>query len=124
VVRRQRRRALGARIRRIHAELAQLGDLRPGSLSKQFNTCGRPACRCKATPPQRHGPYYQLSFTWKGRSTSQFVRQQDVPVVRQQLRNYKRLRELVDRWVQLGMELSQLKLDEAHAQTPRSPRNR
>jgi hypothetical protein len=38
------------------------------------------------------------------------VRKQDLAVVRQQLRNYQRLRELIDRWITLGMELSRLRL--------------
>ena len=34
-------------IQRIKTELASLGDMRPGSLSKQFNVCGKAGCRCK-----------------------------------------------------------------------------
>ena len=55
--------ALQREIERIKKELAELGDLRPGSLSKQYNVCGKPACRCKASPPVKHGPYYQVSYT-------------------------------------------------------------
>ena len=46
-------------IQRIKAALLALGDLRPGALSEQYNTCRTPGCRCKADPPQRHGPYHQ-----------------------------------------------------------------
>ena len=46
-------------------DLAALGDLRPGSLSIQYNVCGSPGCRCKADPPVKHGPYYQVSYTRK-----------------------------------------------------------
>jgi len=46
----------------IKAELAALGEMRPGSLSRQYNVCGKPNCRCKDPQnPQRHGPCYQLS---------------------------------------------------------------
>jgi hypothetical protein len=47
-------------IEKLKRELAGLGQLRPGSLSKQYTLCGHPGCRCVATPPQKHGPYYQL----------------------------------------------------------------
>jgi hypothetical protein len=100
---------LEKRIDRIKEKIATLGDLRPGALSEQYNVCGNPRCRCKATPPQKHGPYFQLSYTWEGKSTSQFVPKDSVPQVKQQLRNYRRLRELVDRWITLAMELSRLK---------------
>lgn len=106
-------RALDARIAKIKAALATLGDLRPGTLSQQYNVCGTPGCRCKASPPQKHGPYYQVSFTSQGKSQTQFVRREDVPVVRRQLRNYQRLRTLVDTWIRAGLELSRLRVDQA-----------
>ena len=105
-------RSLETRIRKVKQEIAALGELRPGKLSRQYNVCGNPDCRCKTTPPKKHGPYYQISFTWHGRSRTQFVRKEDLAEVRKQLRNYKRLRELVDTWIGLGMELSRLKIDQ------------
>jgi hypothetical protein len=102
--------SLEARIETLKQAIVRLGDLRPGKLSQQYNVCGKADCRCKADPPQKHGPYYQVSFTRNGKSSTQFVRKQDLAVVRKQLRNYQRLRELIDRWITLGMELSRLKL--------------
>jgi len=109
----RRQPSLQARIDQLKQAVLRLGDLRPGKLSQQYNVCGKADCRCKADPPQKHGPYYQLSFTRNGKSSSQFVRKQDLAVVRQQLRNYQRLRELIDRWIALGMELSRLKLPQS-----------
>ncbi len=106
----RRQTSLEARIATLKQAIVRLGDLRPGKLSQQYNVCGKADCRCKADPPQKHGPYYQVSFTRNGKSSTQFVRKEDLAVVRQQLRNYQRLRELIDRWIALGMELSRLKL--------------
>jgi len=102
-------------IERIKPELFELGDLRPGSLSEQFNVCGTPGCKCKKSPPQKHGPYYQVSYTRKGKSGTKFVKRQQVAAVKRQLRNYARMRELVDRWVQAATELSELRLGEEKA---------
>ena len=102
--------SLEKRIQSIKREIAALGDLRPGALSMQYNICGNPSCRCKAVPPLKHGPYPQVSFTWHGKSTTQFVREPDVEEVRQQLANYHRLRELVDEWIGLALELSRMRL--------------
>ncbi len=107
--------ALEAKIATIKAALAALGDLRPGTLSAQYNVCGKPQCRCKAQPPRKHGPYYQVSFTWQGKSQSQFVRRDDVPTVRRQVRTYHRLRTLIDRWISLGLDLSRLRLAQARS---------
>jgi uncharacterized protein DUF6788 len=105
--------SLEARIETVSQAIIRLGDLRPGKLSQQYNVCGKADCRCKADPPQKHGPYYQVSFTRSGKSSTQFVRKEDLAAVRQQLRNYQRLQELIDRWITLGMELSRLKLPSA-----------
>jgi hypothetical protein len=101
---------IGRQIEKLKRDLASLGDLRPGSLSTQFNVCGKPGCRCKATPPEKHGPYYQVSFTRKGKSSSKFVRKQDLPAIRKQLKNYETMRSIVDRWIDLATELSNLRL--------------
>jgi hypothetical protein len=100
--------AIQRRIEQIKAELAQLGPLRPGHLSQQYNVCGTPGCRCKAKPPRKHGPYYQLSYTWQGKSHSEFVRLENLAAVRQQLTNYERLRALFDQWIALGLNAAQL----------------
>ena len=104
-------RVLERQIKTIKSELEHLGDLRPGSLSEQYNVCGNPNCRCKETPPRKHGPYYQLSFTRKGRSSTKFVKRPHLPEVKKQLKNYTRLRSLVDRWIEVSSQLCQLRLE-------------
>jgi len=112
---------LEARIARIKTALAALGPLRPGTLSEQYNVCGNPGCRCKADPPQKHGPYYQVSFTWHGQSHSEFVRREDVATVRQQLIRYQHLRSLIDAWIAAALELAQWQRREARASRAKSP---
>ena len=106
--------SLEKRIQKIKQQIGELGDLRPGALSQQYNVCGSPGCQCKASPPIKHGPYYQISFTRHGKSSSQFVREQDLKEVQEQLETYRRLRELVDEWVTLSHQLSTLRLREKH----------
>ena len=108
----RRLRSLENQIERLKQEIASLGDLRPGSLSEQYNVCGKAGCRCKASPPQKHGPYYQISYTRKGKSGSRFVQRQDLSEVKRQLKNYARLKELVDHWIELATELSNLRLEQ------------
>ena len=107
----RRIRVLQKQVERIKQEIVRLGDLRPGSLSEQFNVCGSRGCRCKGSPPQKHGPYYQVSYTRKGRSGTRFVKRQQLATVKRQLRNHARLRELVDRWIEKATELSDLHLE-------------
>lgn len=100
--------ALRRRIEQIKGELVALGQLRPGTLTQQYNVCGTPGCRCKADPPEKHGPYYQLSYTWQGKSRSESVLPREVERVREQLRNYQRLRSLLEDWIGSGIELARM----------------
>jgi len=104
--------ALRDQITGIKRELMQLEVLRPGSLSRQFNVCGSPGCRCKASPPQKHGPYYHLSYTRNGRGGTRSIPKANVPAIRVALTNYTRLKRLVDRWIDLATELSDLEFEQ------------
>jgi hypothetical protein len=105
---------LRRQIEQLKRQLLQLGAIHPGSLSEQYNVCGQPGCRCKdPKDPHKHGPYYQLSFTWRGKGRTRFVRAERRAEVRQKITNYKRFRELSDEWVDLAMELEQLEREQA-----------
>ena len=96
------------KIEHLKRKIAELGPMHPGSLSEQYNVCGKSGCRCKDPKnPQKHGPYYQLSFTWRGKSRTRFVRAERLAGAREKIANYKRFRELTDEWVDLVVELEQ-----------------
>lgn len=83
------------RIERLKGKLAHLGPMLPGSLSEQWNVCGTPGCRCKDSDrPVRHGPYYQLSFTVGGKSSTMFVKKADLSEARRRLRRYRQFKAL------------------------------
>ena len=103
-------RVLQRQIDKIKRDLVQLESLRFGSLSQQYNVCSTPGCRCKASPLDKHGPYYQISYTRRGKSSTRSVKPGDLVEVKKQIRNYARLRDLVERWVDLATELSELQL--------------
>jgi hypothetical protein len=103
-------------IEKLKSQLLKIGDMRPGSLSRQYSACQKPGCKCvDPVKPQKHGPFYQLSYSHRGKSTTQFVRPQFVPEVRKQLVAYKRFKRLTDKWVALALELSKLKMEEARS---------
>lgn len=88
----------------------ELGEISPGSLSKQYNICGNPRCKCKdPVNPKKHGPYYNLSYTWNGKGRTEFVRKERIEEVREQIKNYKKMKELTKKWVDLSLEISELR---------------
>jgi hypothetical protein len=54
--------------------------------------------------PRRHGPYYQSSIAWQGKSSTRFLRPEQVELMRRKVVNYNRLRELVKKWMGLEIE--------------------
>lgn len=84
-------------IETIKARIAELGILRPGSLTRQYKD-----------PKERKGAYYQVSYTHRMRSRTAYVRADAVAEVRRQIRDHKKLKWLVERWVALGIEYSGL----------------
>ena len=83
------------RIEQIKEKLVQLGPMLPGSISEQWNTCGTPRCRCKDPEmPVKHGPYHQLSFTVGGKSSTMFIKKEDLPEVRRRLKRHEQFKAL------------------------------
>jgi len=45
------------RYRQLAGQLADIGLITAGSITRRYTRCGTPHCRCHAEPPQPHGPY-------------------------------------------------------------------
>ncbi|MEK7993132.1 MAG: DUF6788 family protein [Planctomycetota bacterium] len=94
-------------IRRIKEQLNRLEPFLPGSISKQFNVCGNPTCRCKDPKhPQRHGPYFQLSYTVNGRSSTRFIKTHELDEARRRLRRFRLFKRLNARLVDAYIALA------------------
>jgi hypothetical protein len=94
-------------IQRIKKQILDLGPMLPGSLSEQWNVCGTLGCKCKdPQKPIRHGPYYQLSFSVKGRSSTLFIRPDEVAEARRRTKRYQRFKELVMALTQANVDLA------------------
>ena len=71
------------------------GPLLPGRIKKQWNVCGMPGCRCKdPDDPRKHGPYFQLSFTLAGKSTSMFVKEEEFEDMMRVTERYRQFKAL------------------------------
>jgi hypothetical protein len=87
------------RIESIKAKLAEIGEMRPGTLSLQYKD-----------RENQSGAYYQLSYTRDMKSRTEYVARDALGEVRRQIANYKRFKDLTTQWVDLGIEHSRLKL--------------
>jgi len=98
-----------ASIKGIKKKLSKLGIMHPGSINTQYNICGNPSCACKNKEnPKKHGPYYQLSYSNKGKSTTRFIKEKELKKTRKQVENYKIFKEMNLELVNLNVELVKL----------------
>jgi hypothetical protein len=97
-------------ISEIKKKLSLIDEFRIGTLSKQWNVCGNPSCRCKdKNNPQKHGPYNKLSYTRKGKKGSEFVKEENFESVSNEIAVYKNFKFLTEKWIDLCLELSNLR---------------
>ena len=87
------------RIAKIKTELAAIGEMRPGSLTRQFKD-----------PKARTGAYYQLSFTLDMKSRTDYIPRPCLEQVRREVANYKRFKTLSAAWIALSIERSRLSM--------------
>ncbi len=85
------------RIGKIKVELAAIGEMRPGSLTRQYKN-----------PGSGSGAYYQLSYTLDMKSRTDYIPRDWVREVRRQVGNYKRFKSLSAQWVALSIERCRL----------------
>ncbi len=94
---RKRIQQIERRIARIKEELQTMEPMRPGSLTRQYKD-----------PENRDGAYWQISYTRHMKSRTEYVRKEWVAEVRKQIATHKRFKRLIDQWIDLGIEHSQL----------------
>lgn len=103
--------SLEKKISAVKKRITEIDNFRAGSLSMQYNVCGTKGCKCKDKDnPEKHGPYYQLSFCKEKKRTTCFVKSANVSIIKDELENYKKLKILFNIWIQLATELSTLKI--------------
>ena len=85
-------------IRTLFARMANLGAMRPGTLSVQYRN-----------PKEKKTPFNQLSYTHKSKSRSEYVRPENLTTVRMEVETYKKFRLLVDEITTLSLEASRLR---------------
>ena len=94
-------------------ELADIDDLRRGSLRAQYRKCGKPNCHCAGAGAQGHGPYWLLTWLDRdtGKSRGRTIRADTIEQTRAQIGEYQRLRGLVRELVEVSGRICDARLD-------------
>jgi len=96
-----------ARIEGLKQEILALGIMRPGSITRQYRL-----------PKEKRRPFYQISYTHRMRSRSEYVRPEHLATLRKETTTFKRFKKLIDRWIGLSLKASQLRVRQAPSTHP------
>ncbi len=91
--------SLKRQIDRIKKELQTIEEMRPGSLTRQYKS-----------PKNKSGEFYQLSYTHKMKSKTEYIRPQFVKDIKQQTVAYKKFKNLMEKWIDSSIEYSKIKM--------------
>jgi len=96
---------------RHRALLHQLGDLGlvlRGTIAPRLMRCGNPTCRCKAQPPQLHGPYYVWTRKVAGKTVTAMLPPEPAALCQEWNRNMRKLDHVVRQMQALGLRAASL----------------
>jgi hypothetical protein len=79
---------------RLARQLAEIDFALPGTISVREMRCGKKRCRCKADPPQLHGPYIQWTRTVHGKTVTKLLAPEQLARYQPWIDNARKLRQL------------------------------
>lgn len=98
-------RTSAARQRRIADALSEIGFVLPGSLTVRAYPCGKTKCRCRADPPQLHGPYAFWTRKVDNKTVTRMLTDEQLAELQPLFDNARRLRTLVGELQELTLSL-------------------
>ena len=102
----------------VQSQIAQLGDMRSGSITATGGRCGNPNCHCHRAEDPGHGPYYRLTRKAMGKTvTETFPSAASLSKARREVAECQRFRELGDQLLEVNEQICALRPVE---QTPPS----
>jgi len=88
---------IAKKIASIKKALGEIGPMRPGSLTEQFKD-----------RENEVGAFWQISYTRKMHSRTDYIRREWVMATQQQVKEYKKFKRLIETWVPLAIDHAKL----------------
>ena len=105
---------LQIRDRELKAHIAQLGEMRPGSLVECYRKCGKPNCHCARPGGRGHGPLWMVTHAVEGKTVSRAVPSGPaLEQTRTQIAEYQRFRKLTRALVVTNEQICNARLEES-----------
>jgi len=109
----QRLATLQRRYRELAAQLADVGYIAAGSITRRHTRCANQNCRCHADPPQMHGPYWQWTAKVEGKTITRRLSQAEAELYQQWIDNDRHLRAITAQMRTIAAEATTLLMQEA-----------
>ena len=94
----------------IQRQIAQLGDMRSGSITETGGRCGNPNCHCHRADDPGHGPYYRLTRKVDGKTvTETFSSPASLAKAQREVGEYHRFQELGGQLVDVNEQICGLR---------------
>jgi hypothetical protein len=95
--------------------MAEVGDLRPGSLVERYRRCGKAGCHCAGKGALGHGPSWSLTREVGGKTVTRVIPAGAVAQTREQIAEHRRFRALVRELVETSEQLCDVKVAASEA---------
>ena len=94
----------------VQSQIAQLGDMRSGSITATGGRCGNPNCHCRRAGDPGHGPYYRLTRKLGGKTvTETFNSPASLAKAEREVAECQRFRELGDQLLDVNERICELR---------------
>jgi hypothetical protein len=87
----------------VQSQIAQLGDMRSGSITGTGGRCGNPNCHCHRDGDPGHGPYYRLTRKLNGKTvTETFSSPASLAKAQREVAECQRFRQLSEQLLEVN----------------------
>ena len=94
----------------VQSQIAELGDMRSGSITGTGGRCGNPNCHCHRADDPGHGPYYRLTRKVKGKTiTETFSSPASLAKAQREVAECQRFRELREQLLDVNEQICGLR---------------
>jgi hypothetical protein len=116
---------LESRRANVQLQIAQLGDMRSGSITGTGGRCGNPNCHCHRAGDPGHGPYYRLTRKVNGKTvTETFSSAASLTKAQREVAECQRFRQLGDQLLDVNEQICELRPVEENSPTEQEKKRR